>query len=170
MRLALDRVAAAWAVLGGVILLTIVAVTVTNAGAFGLDKLARMAGATVSGLPGYEDFVTLAIGAASPMFLPYAQARRGHLAVDLFTAKAPRSVQRGLERIGVILTAAMALFLAYWMVYGMLQTLDDNALSRVLGWPVWPFYGPGIVSLMLWAAVAAAQVFEADAPEEAAHG
>ncbi|MBX2854474.1 MAG: TRAP transporter small permease [Rhodobacteraceae bacterium] len=170
MRHALDRLAAVWALLGGMILLTIVAVTVTNAGAFGLDKLARMGGATVAGLPGYEDFVTLAIGAASPMFLPYAQARRGHLAVDLFTSKASPSVQRGLERIGQLLTAALALFLAYWMVYGMLQTMDDNALSRVLGWPVWPFYGPGIVSLLLWAAVAAVQVFETDAPGEAAHG
>jgi hypothetical protein len=28
----------------------------------------------------------------------------------------------------------------------------------VLGWPVWPFYLPGIASLVLWAAVALADL------------
>ena len=42
----------------------------------------------------------------------------------------------------------------------MLETRADGALSRVLGWPEWPFYLPGIVSLLLWAAVAAVQIFE----------
>ena len=55
--------------------------------------------------------------------------------------------------------AVMALFLAYWMVLGLLETRADGALSRVLGWPEWPFYLPGIASLLLWAAIAAYQVF-----------
>ena len=38
----------------------------------------------------------------------------------------------------------------------------DGALSRVLGWPEWPFYLPGIASLLLWASVAALQAFERD--------
>ena len=58
--------------------------------------------------------------------------------------------------------AALALFLAYWMVHGMIETRSDGALSRVLGWTEWPFYIPGIVSLVLWATVAASQLLESD--------
>lgn len=153
----LERAASVWAALGGVVLLLIVAVTVANATAFGLDKIARLVGGTVSGLSGYEDFVQLAMGAAAPMFLPYCQLRRGHLAVDLFTTSARPSAKRAIDGVGLLLTAIAALFLAYWMVIGMLETRADNALSRVLGWPEWPFYAPGALSLLLWAAIALAQ-------------
>jgi hypothetical protein len=141
----LEKLAVWWAILGGVVLLAIVLVTATNVGAFGLDKIARLFGATVSGLPGYEDFVRLAISGAALMLFPYCQLKRGHVAVDL-------------DAVSLIAMAALALFLAYWMVLGLLETRADGALSRVLGWPEWPFYLPGIASLLLWAAIAAHQV------------
>ncbi len=148
-----------WAVLGGVILLAIVGVTVVNVGAFALDRAARLWGGEVGGLPGYEDFVRLAVGAAVPMFLPYCQVMRGHLAVDLFMKNSPVSLSRGIDRLSLFLMAALALFLAYWMTLGLLETRDDGALSRVLGWEEWPFYITGILSLTLWALVAVAQLF-----------
>jgi TRAP-type C4-dicarboxylate transport system permease small subunit len=43
----------------------------------------------------------------------------------------------------------------------MVENRDDQAISRVLGWPEWPFYLPGLVSLALWALVAATQTGEA---------
>jgi TRAP-type C4-dicarboxylate transport system permease small subunit len=131
----LEKLAVWWAILGGVVLLAIVLVTATNVGAFGLDKIARLFGATVSGLPGYEDFVRLAISGAALMLFPYCQLKRGHVAVDLFVNMTPRPVRLGL-----------------------LETRADGALSRVLGWPEWPFYLPGIASLVLWAAITAHQV------------
>ena len=45
------------------------------------------------------------------------------------------------------------------MLFGMLETHADAAVSRVLGWPEWPFYIPGIASLVLWALIALAQIF-----------
>lgn len=158
MRGALSKLTVASAVIGGLILLSIVAVTVTNVGAFALDRVARYWGSTVSGLPGYEDYVRLAVASAIPMFLPYCQSQRGHLAVDLFLKNAPASFNRFINRLSLILMAATALFLAYWMVLGMLETKNDGALSRVLGWEEWPFYLPGIASLVLWAIVALSQL------------
>jgi TRAP-type C4-dicarboxylate transport system permease small subunit len=152
-----EKSATVWALFGGVVLLAIVIVTTVNVGAFAIDKLARMAGGTVSGLPGYEDFVRLAIGAAALMFFPYCQLRRGHIAVDIFANATPKAMQNALERLWTLLILLLACFLAYWMVLGMLETRADGALSRVLGWSVWPFYIPGILSLILWAAVAAIQ-------------
>lgn len=160
IRRSIDRITLAWAVLGGLALLGIVGVTVTNVGAFTLDRIARMWGGSVGALPGYEDFVRLAIGAAIPMFLPYCQARRGHLAVDLFLRRAPLALRRGIDRLSLILMVGIALFLAYWMIEGLFETRDDGTLSPVLGWDEWPFYVTGIVSLILWAMVAFMQVFE----------
>lgn len=176
MRAALERSTAIWAILGGLILLAIVGVTVTNVAAFGLDRIARLSGRTVSGLSGYEDFVRLAVAAAIPMFLPYCQMQRGHLAVDLFLKRAPRWFNWIIDTLSLILMASAALFLAYWMVLGMIETRADGALSRVLGWHEWPFYLAGIASLILWAIVAIAQLFfedtQADArtPDRLLHG
>lgn len=156
---AIEKTVAAWALLGGIVLLAIVIVTTVNAGAFALDKVARAFGGTLSGLPGYEDFVRLAVGCGALMFFPYCQLRRGHVAVDLFAKLVPDRVQTGLDRCWTLLIAALAGFLAWWMVLGMLETRADHALSPVLGWPVWPFYVPGILSLVLWAAVSVLQAF-----------
>ena len=135
-------------------------VTSMNAAGFSLDRIARLYGKSVSGLPGYEDYVTLAISAAALMFLPYCQAKRGHVTVDLFAQLLPIKVRRFLDRMWLIIMALLACFLTYWMVLGMFETRNDNVLSPVLGWQVWPFYLPGIISLILWAAIAVLQAFE----------
>lgn len=157
---AVRRLAEWWAVAGGLLLLAIVLVTAANAGAFALDRLARAWGGTVAGLPGYEDFVRLAISAAALMFFPYAQAERGHVAVDIFVSYLPPGLRLALERLWLLATAGIALFLAWWMWFGMAQARADALVTGVLGWPDWPFYLPGIASLILWAAVAAVQLAE----------
>ncbi|MDJ0937033.1 MAG: TRAP transporter small permease [Kiloniellales bacterium] len=162
MRDLVEKLAVAWALIGGLVLLAIVLVTTANAGAFTLDRLARIFGGTVSGLPGYEDFVRLAVSVAALMLLPYCQLRRGHVAVDLFAKWLPPRVRQALDTSIALAMAALAAFLAFWMTAGLLETRADGALSRVLGWPEWPFYLPGIASLLLWTAVAALQALERD--------
>jgi TRAP-type C4-dicarboxylate transport system permease small subunit len=162
MRQLVKSAATWWAVLGGVVLLSIVFVTTANAGAFGLDKIARLYGANFPALPGYEDFVRLAVSCAGLMFFPYCQTRRGHVSVDIFVRMLPVKVRKVLDATSLVATVVLALFLAYWMALGMMETRADHALSRVLGWPEWPFYLPGILSLVLWGAVAAIQLFEED--------
>ncbi len=158
MRHWLEKATTWWAMAGGVLLLLMVLVTVANVGAFALDRLARLWGASVPALPGYEDFVRLAISCAALMFLPYCQLKRGHVAVDLFVTRMPSVVRRILDATALMLLCALSLFLAYWMTLGMIETRGDGAVSRVLGWAEWPFYLPGIVSLLLWAAISALQV------------
>ncbi|GMG82153.1 hypothetical protein LNKW23_13660 [Paralimibaculum aggregatum] len=161
----LARLAEWWALGGGLLLLAIVAVTSWNAGAFLLSWL----GLGTQGLPGYEDAVRLMVSAAALMFFPLCQLRRGHVAVDLFVRALPGGLRRGLDRLWLAATAAAALFLGYWMVIGLLETRADRTASSILGWPEWPFYAPGVISLALWAAIAAVQCGEA-AAEETGHG
>jgi len=159
------RLAGVWAILGGAVLAAIVLVTTANIALFALHRLAVLWGGSVAGLPGYEDFVRLAVSAAALMLLPWCQARRGHVAVDLFVSNLPGAVQRLLDRLWLALTAALALFLLVMTARGMAETRADGVLSPILGWPEWPFYLPGLVSLALWAAVAASQAVAA--PEAA---
>lgn len=165
MRTKLSEIAAWWALAGGVILLVIVAVTSWNVGAFLIDRL----GADVRGLPGYEDAVRLLISCAGLMFFPYCQDRRGHVAVDFFVKALPSAVRGALDRLWLGCTALAAVFLAYWMLIGLVETQSDQTSSGILGWREWPFYIPGIVSLVLWAAIAAAQCAEASR-REPGHG
>ncbi len=156
MRQHLARIAGWWALLGGGLLLVIIAITSWNVGAFMLG---------VQGLPGYEDAVRLLISAAALMFFPWCQARRGHVAVDIFVSGLSERSRARLERVWLAMTALAALFLCYWMIIGLLETRADRTATSILGWLEWPFYLPGVVSLALWAAVAAAQAASANATE-----
>lgn len=155
MRRMLERVVLWWALLGGVGLLLIVAATAFNIGAFAADMIARRLGASVTAFPGYEDFVRLTVSAAVLMLFPYCQLRRGHVSVDLLVERMPQPVRRAIDVISLIGMTLLVLFLLYWMAIGMAETRADRAVSRVLGWPEWPFYLPGLISLALWALVAA---------------
>ena len=155
----LKWLATLWAYAGGICLLAIVLVTTANVGAFGLDRIAALWGADVSGLSGYEDFVRLAISVAGLMFFPYCQLRRGHVTVDLFSRSFPLPMQKALDVLWLACMAGVAAFLAWYMVGGMNEAREDRTVSAVLGWPEWPFYAPGIVSVALWALIAAYQIF-----------
>jgi TRAP-type C4-dicarboxylate transport system permease small subunit len=155
LRDTLERVVLRWALLGGIGLLLIVGATALNVGAFAADMVARSFGGSVTAFPGYEDFVRLIVSAAVLMLFPYCQLRRGHVGVNLLVERMPEPVQRAVDVISLIGMTLLVLFLLYWMVIGMMETRADHAISRVLGWPEWPFYLPGLVSLALWALVAA---------------
>lgn len=153
----LTRLAGLFALLAGLILAAIVLVTTANIALFAADRVASGWGGNVEGLSGYEDFVRLAVSCVALMCLPWCQAHRGHVVVDLFASALPRGVGRLLDRFWLALMAALAVFLMIWMVDGMIETRADGIQSPILGWPEWPFYLPGLASLALWAAVAAAQ-------------
>jgi TRAP-type C4-dicarboxylate transport system permease small subunit len=146
----LARIVAGWAVLGGLVLLAIVLVTGVNVALYIVDALAP---GRLRVLSGYEDVVKLLISAAVLMMFPYCQLRHGHVAVDLFTERLSPRALRAIEAVTLVLMTALVLFLAWWMVFGMLETRADGRVSPVLNWHEWPFYLPGIVSLALWALV-----------------
>ena len=150
-----ERLIALWALMGGALLLLIVVVTAINAAGFSLNTLARLAGGTVPGLPGYEDAVTLLVGAAALAMFPYCQLHGGHAVVDVFMQRAPRWANRFVFRLSGLLTIAVALGLAFMLVQGVAQLRADRVETAVLGWPVWPFAATAIASCLLWAVAAA---------------
>jgi TRAP-type C4-dicarboxylate transport system permease small subunit len=155
----LHRLSLGFALAGGGLLGLVVLVTTANAVAFILDRIARLGGANVPALPGYEEFSALATGCAAILFLPWCQASRGHVAVDVLIARAPVGLRRALGRIWLGLTAAVAAALAGAMALGVAELRADSAVTAVLGWPIWPFLMPAVAALGLWSAVAASAMF-----------
>jgi len=153
----LQRVVTLWALLGGLLAIAIVLVTAVNVGAFTLDSIVKPFGFYIPALPGYEDFVRLAISVAALSFFPYTQLKRGHVAVDLFVQNFPLWLRTLLDHIWLAFTAVVAIALAYYMWQGMIETRGDNTMTAVLGWQEWPWYFPGVVSMVLWALVALGQ-------------
>ena len=149
--------AVVWALIGGVGILAIMLITSINVGAFVLNQLFKI---RIAALPGYEDFISLTIAGVVLMFFPYCQSQKGHVVVDLFANKLPLCFNRALERVWLIMLLFVALFLAYWMVLGMLESYKDGVLTPILGWIIWPSYFPGVISLVFWALVCFIQIFD----------
>ncbi len=154
----LRKICLGWINLAAILLMAVVLVTVYNIGAFGLDRIARNFGGTVGGLPGYEDFVRLAMSCIALMFFPLTQLERGHVSVDFFVGKLSTKTQIFIDKIWLTVTFFVVVFLGVYMYEGMLESREDEAVSSVLGWIEWPFYIPGIISLFLWAIVLIYQV------------
>lgn len=148
-----------WVYLAGILLFIVVTTTVINIAAFGLDKVARIFDSNVSALSGYEDLVRLLTSCIALMFFPWAQAQRGHVAVDFFANKFSPKVQQYFDMLWLSCTLVFVVFLTILMFMGMIESYEDGAVSTTLGWAEWPFYGPGIISLALWAVVLAFQIF-----------
>jgi len=153
VRESIERVTLVWTVLGGGLLLLIVLVTALNVGAYALDAIAGIWGGSVPALLGYEDLITYTVGVAVLMLFPYCQLRRGHVAVDLFVAHLPRRLRLAIARTSLAGMALLVVLLLYWMTLGMFESRADNVVAPILGWPEWPFYLPGLVSLGLWLAI-----------------
>ncbi|MEM1362663.1 MAG: TRAP transporter small permease [Pseudomonadota bacterium] len=149
-----------WALFGGALLLLIVAATAINALGFTANTIARSWGGTVSGLPGYEDAVTMLIGVAGLAMFPYAQLHHAHAAVDVFMQKAPAAMNQGISILSALLVAGVAFYMAVMLVYGTLETRSDNVETTVLGWPVWIFMPTAVLSCVLWALAALLTVFD----------
>lgn len=127
-----------------------VAVTVINALGFSANVVVRSFGTNVSGLPGYEDMVTLFVGFAALSMMPYCQLYGGHISVDVFMKSAPRALQWISHVTSSLLMASTALFFAYMLYQGVEQARGDGTETAVLGWPVWAFMLPGVFSCLLW--------------------
>lgn len=163
----LKRLIGLWALFGGALLLLIVLATAINAAGFTANAIARSWGGYVSGLPGYEDAVTMLVGVAGLAMFPYCQLHGGHAAVDVFMQKAPAFANRMVRIISGLLVIAVALTMAVMLVYGTLEVRSDNVETAVLGWPVWIFMPFAVVSCILWALAGFLETF---ASKDASHG
>ena len=152
MRL-VTTIARIWALLGGLVLVGVVLLT---AASVVLDLLFRRP------VPGDFELVQILVAEAVFAFLPWCQIRRGNVAVDLFTMRAPAWFQLVMQAIGSLLMLLLALLLLWRMSIGAFDYYDPvfPEITPILGVPVWIAFPPILVSLLLWALASVVTMLE----------
>ena len=128
-----------WAMLGGMVLLAVVAM---NA----ISVLATVAGRT---FPGDFELTQLGVAIAAFAFLPYCQLTNANVAADIFTSRAS---PRALSIFRLAASAAALLFsglLVWRMFLGMSDQREYGYTTAILQIPVWWAFVPILASLAL---------------------
>lgn len=126
-----DRLAAALAIIGGV-LITFAALLVT------VSVVGRWLFSQP--VPADYELVEVSIGVAVFAFLAYTQARSGHIAVDTFTLKLPRRINAVIDGLWDLVLAGFLGFFAWGLVTGGLNARAYGETLIQLPWPIWPVY------------------------------
>ncbi|MEM0934310.1 MAG: TRAP transporter small permease [Pseudomonadota bacterium] len=143
-RAALDNAAASAALAGGLGLAGIALFTVgaVLADAFGAPIL------------GDSEVVELVVGISVFAFLPYCQMCDGHIAITIFTDRAPVRVRHTLSVIAAVLTFLVAAVLTWRLIVGGFEVWERERVSMFLQLPLWWGYGAGAIFAVLWALTA----------------
>lgn len=74
-----------------------------------------------SPIPDENDYVGIMTSIAVFAFMPYCQFRRAHVAVDTFTNRLPRALQRRIDAVWDLVYAAIMAVLTYCLVLGVID-------------------------------------------------
>lgn len=133
----LERLASAFAVAGGLVLLAIVGLTVVS-----------VAGRALFNAPIVGDFeaVGLGCGIAVFAFFPYCHLTGGNVAVDLFIARLGRRTRAALKLVQDLVFAAVAGLITWRLAVGGLDLHDTGETSMILQIPAWWGFPPAFLS------------------------
>ncbi|WMS43522.1 TRAP transporter small permease [Acuticoccus sp. MNP-M23] len=134
----------AWAILGGVLLLAVVAINV-----------AAVVGG-IAGLPLQGDFELTEMGVAVAVFafLPYCELTGANVSADIFTTRLKPRARAGLALMGSLAAFVFSLVLLWRMSAGAIDQRAYNYTTAILQVPVWVAFIPILVSLALLALAA----------------
>jgi TRAP-type C4-dicarboxylate transport system permease small subunit len=135
---AASRIAVALAVLGATLLLAAAAIVAYSV------LLRIVAGGQVTG-----DFevIGLASGIAILLFLPYCQARRAHVTVDVFTGWLPPPVLRSIEALWSAALAVAAAVLAWRLSAGLEEAWRRDDVTMLAHLPLYAAYAAGVIGV-----------------------
>jgi len=134
-----------WALLGGVMLLAVVAVNVTSV----------IGGIVWKPFPGDFELTEIGVAIAAFAFLPYCQLRGANVTADIFTARAPPRLLAAFALFAAAVALGFAALLVWRMSAGMLSQREYGYTTAILSFPVWIGFVPILVSLVLLTAAAA---------------
>jgi len=123
---AIEWLAGALALAGGIVLIGVAAITVTSV--LG-RKLMNHA------IAGDFEMVEIGCAVAIALFLPYCQLKSGNVIVDFFTLRLSTRGRRILDMIGCLLVSAVAGLMAWRLALGgwSLYTSNDQTMVLQLG-------------------------------------
>jgi len=142
-----ERFARYVAILGGIVLIGIALVTLISVTGralmdFGLRPLRGQFELVQSGTA----FVVTA-------FLPWAQLKRAHASVAVFTDFLSPRANAVIDLVGDILLFGVAVLVTWRQFYGVLDKLAYGETTFLLRFPLWWAYAASMVGLVAWVVV-----------------
>ena len=165
---AVDRLARALALLGGIVLSALIVLTCASVAgrmihtALNSDLAQGLAPQAANALlatgvgPVQGDFELVEAGMAFAIFafLPLCQLHGAHASVDIFTRTLPAGVQRTLRLVADIALAAVIVLIAWQLYLGMASKLRSGQTTYLLEYPVWWGYAASLACAVPAALVA----------------
>jgi TRAP-type C4-dicarboxylate transport system permease small subunit len=87
---------------------------------------------------GDYEFVEIATAIGAFCYLPYTQARRGHIMVDTFTMQFSERTRNRIDAFWDLVYAAVIGFCSYALMFGTLDTLQNHQTTMQLQLVLWP--------------------------------
>jgi TRAP-type C4-dicarboxylate transport system permease small subunit len=141
---AASRLITLWALLGGLMLLAVVAVNMISivGSVFGKP------------FPGDFELTEMGVAVAVFAFLPYCQLVGANVSADIFTSNASRRTVAFFTLLGSMVALGFACLLIWRMYFGMLDQKDYDYTTTILQIPHWMAFVPILLSLALLALAA----------------
>jgi TRAP-type C4-dicarboxylate transport system permease small subunit len=93
------------------------------------------------------EIVSVASGIAILLFLPYCQAKRAHVSVDVFTGWLPPAALRRIELLWSSALAVAAALLAWRLCAGLAQAWSRNDVSMILNIPLTLVFAAAVIGV-----------------------
>lgn len=138
------RTITAWAFIGGVVLLAVVAINVFSVAG----------GIFWKPFPGDFELTEIGVAIAAFAFLPYCQLTGANVTADIFTARAPASWIAFFSVLASLVALGFSLLLLSRMYYGMVDQKAFGYTTAILAIPHWIAFVPILISLTLLALAA----------------
>lgn len=172
------RTARLMALMGGLVLTGLVALTCLSVLGRGLNALghsdlmegvapglaAWLAGSGIGPVTGDYELVEAGIAFAVFAFLPICQLMAAHATVDVFTNLLPGRANRWLTAFWEVVLAVVVVVIGWRLYVGFTEKLANGQTSFLLQFPIWWAYGASLVAAVVAGLVgiycAAARVLE----------
>nr|WP_319386557.1 TRAP transporter small permease [uncultured Roseibium sp.] len=141
---AASRLITVWALLGGLLLLTVV----------GVNMVSIIGSVFGKPFPGDFELTEMGVAVAVFTFLPYCQLVGANVSADIFTSGASRRTIAFFTLLGSLVALGFACLLIWRMYFGMLDQKEYDYTTTILQIPHWIAFIPILVSLALLAVAA----------------
>jgi len=142
-----ERFARYVALLGGVVLIGIALVTLISVTGRALIDFG------LSPLRGQFELVQAGTAFVVTAFMPWAQLKRSHASVAVFTDFLGPRANAVIDFIGDALLFGVAVLLAWRQFYGVLDKMAYGETTFLLRFPLWWSYAAAMVGLVAWVVV-----------------
>lgn len=147
---AVRRLVSGWALLGGGLLLAVVAINM-------ISVIGSVFGTS---FPGDFELTEMGVAVAAFSFLPYCQATGANVTADIFTSGASTRWIAFFTLLGSLVALGFSVILIWRMFLGMLDQKEYDYTTTILQIPHWWAFLPILVSLVLLALAALSTLTE----------